>query len=67
MDAAAARARLIGLQAERFEALQLGVEDASPYLVRLEAAIEDARAEYVMSAVLEIALLRGALTDALQG
>ncbi len=67
MNAAAARARLIGLQAERFEALELGVEKASPYMARLEAAIEDARTDYVTGAVLEIALLRGELAEALQG
>lgn len=62
-----ARARLIRLQAERFQALELGVEDRSPYLLRLQAAIEEARADYVESAVLEIALLRGSLAGATHG
>ncbi|MBW3652172.1 MAG: hypothetical protein KY433_01000 [Actinobacteria bacterium] len=67
MDATDARSRLIRLQAERFEALELGVERPSPYLTRLEAAIEEARAEYVGSAVLEIAALRGELAGATRG
>lgn len=61
MDASDARARLISLQTERFEALELGIANPSPYLTRLEDAIADARRDYVTSAVLEIAVLRGAL------
>lgn len=64
MDADDARARLISLQAERFTALELGIENPSPYMTRIEAAIEDARTDYVMSAVLEIADLREALAGA---
>ncbi len=67
MDATDARARLIRLQAERFQALELGVEKSSPYLTRVEAAIEEARADFVASAVLEIALLRGSLAGATRG
>jgi hypothetical protein len=66
MDVHDTKARLIRLQAERFFALELGVECPS-YLTRLEAAIEDARTEYVTSAVLEIAVLRGELTGATRG
>jgi hypothetical protein len=62
-----AQARLIRLRAERFEALELGIESPSPYLTRLEAAIEDARTEYITSAVLEIAVLRGLLAGAVHG
>ena len=61
------RSRLIRLQAERWEALALGAENPSPYLTRLEAAIADARVEYVMSAVREIAVLRGALAGVTHG
>lgn len=67
MDASDARARLIRLQTERFEALELGIENPSPYLSRLEDAIADARHDYVTSAVLEIAVLRGALAGATRG
>ena len=61
------RSRLIRLQAERWEALALGVENPSPYMTRLEAAIADARVAYVMSAVREIAILRGSLAGATHG
>ena len=61
------RSRLIRLQAERWQALELGVENPSPYMTRLEAAIADARVEYVMSAVREIAILRRSLTGAAHG
>lgn len=67
MDVNDTRARLVRLQAERFQALELGVGNPSPYMTRLESAIEDARMEYVTSAVLEIAHLREALTGATQG
>jgi hypothetical protein len=67
MDVSTAEARLIRLRAERFEALELGIESPSPYLTRLEAAIEDARTEYITSAVLEIAVLRGLLAGAVHG
>ncbi|MBW3607693.1 MAG: hydroxymethylglutaryl-CoA lyase [Actinobacteria bacterium] len=48
-------------------ALELGVDSPSQYLTRLDAAIADARAEYVMSAVSEIALLRRSLSAPAQG
>lgn len=64
MDVIDARARLISLQAERFQALELGVERPSPYMMRLEAAIDDARTDYVTSAVLAIADLRRSLAGA---
>lgn len=67
MDIEQARARLIRLQAERFAALELGVESPSPYMARLEAAIEEARNAYVTAAVVEIAVLREALAGATQG
>ena len=67
MDVNESRARLIRLQAERFAALEVGVENPSPYVDRLDAAIEDARADYVVSAVIEIALLRESLAGAAQG
>jgi|GEM_PF-3284250 len=64
MDVTARKARLIRLQAERHQALELGIENPSPYMTRLQAAIEDARREYVTSTVLEVALLREAPADA---
>jgi hypothetical protein len=67
MDVTTAQARLIRLQAELFQALELGIEHPSPYTIRLEAAIEDARTDYVTYAVLEIALLRESLAGAAQG
>lgn len=67
MDATDARARLIRLQSERFEALELGIENPSPYISRLDAAIEEARDEYITGVVLEIAALRGELAGATRG
>ena len=67
MDVNETRARLIRLQAERFQALELGVEKASPYMARLESAIEEARTDYVTSVVLEIAQLRESLAGATHG
>jgi len=67
MDIDDTRARLIRLQAERFQALRLGIDNPPPYLTRLDAAIAEARVDYVVSAVGEIALLRRALTGAAQG
>ena len=67
MEISETQSRLIRLQAERFHAIELGVEQPSPYLARLDAAIADARVEYVMAAVCEIALLRRSLSGAAQG
>ena len=67
MEISETRSRLIRLQAERFQAVEFGIEQPSPYLARLDAAIAEARIEYVTSAVLEIALLRRSLTGAAQG
>ena len=67
MEVNDARARLIRLQAERFGALEFGVASPSPYMDRLQAAIADARHDYVTAAVLEIAVLRGALAGAMRG
>ena len=67
MDIEQARARLIRLQAERFAALELGIENPSPYMARIDAAIEEARTAYITSAVLEIALLRESLAGATHG
>ena len=53
-----ARERLIRLQAERMNARELGVEEPSPYMDRLTAAIEHARDDYTLAAVVEIASLR---------
>lgn len=58
MDVNDARARLIRLRAERFQALELGIENPSPYMTRLDAAIADAHRDFVAGAVLEIAVLR---------
>jgi hypothetical protein len=59
-----ARSRLIRLQTERLDALELGIERPSPYMTRLEHAIADARREYVTGAILEIAALRDTLAGA---
>lgn len=67
MDVYDMRARLIRLQAERSQAIELGIENPSPYMTRLRSAIDEARAEYVMGAVVEIAHLREALAGAAQG
>ena len=56
-----ARARLLRLQLERFEALQAGVDPDSSYMAHLGRAIRDARAGCVTAAVTEIAALRGDL------
>lgn len=64
MDIDETRARLIRLQAERFQVLELGVAHPSPYLTRLDGAIAAARVDYVLSAVSEIAVLRRSLADA---
>lgn len=62
-----ARARLIRLQAERMTALEAGAQEPSPYMTRLADAIADARLEYTMSAVIEIAALRSELTGHANG
>ncbi len=67
MDVNDTRARLIRLQAERCQALELGIGNPSPYLARLEEAIAGARRDYVTLAVLEIAVLRGSLAGAIRG
>jgi len=67
MDIDDTRARVIRLQAERFHALELGIENPSPYIARLDDVIAEARAEYVTSAVREIAELRRALAGAARG
>jgi len=56
-----ARARLMRLGAERLDAREAGVPQASDYIERLNAAIEDAHAEYTLAAVTEIAVLRRGL------
>jgi len=67
MDFDDAQARIICLRAERFQALELGIDTPSPYLTRLDAAIAEAHAEYIMSAVCEIAELRRSLAGPAQG
>ena len=56
-----ARARLIRLRAERMTALEAGAQEPSPYMDRLSDAIAEARFDYTMTAVTEIAELREAL------
>jgi hypothetical protein len=67
MDLDTAQARLVRLQTERFEALALGAAIPSPYMTRLDAALEDARTDYVTSAVFEIAVLRESLAGPAYG
>ncbi len=57
------RARLLRLQTERSEALWAGVPVDSEYLARLSAATEEARTDYTISAVREIASLLRELAD----
>lgn len=61
METAAAKARLIRLQAERLTAREAGAQEPSPYMTRLADAIEEAQQDYTMRAVLEIACLRSEL------
>jgi hypothetical protein len=58
MTSTDARARLTRLQAERMTALEAGAQEPSPYMARLSAAIAEARVDYTLSAVVEIAALR---------
>ena len=67
MEATDAKARLIRLHAEHVQAIELGIENPSPYMTRLEAAIAEADWDYTMSAVLEIAVLRRQLAGATRG
>jgi hypothetical protein len=67
MHSTDAKARLIRLQAERMAALEAGVSEPSPYMTRLSAAIADARMEYTMSAVTEIAALHSELSGLVLG
>ncbi len=62
-----ARARLVRLQLERFEALQAGIDPDSSYMAHLGRAIRDARAGCVTAAVTEIAALRGDLAGRQDG
>lgn len=62
-----ARARLLRLQAERLAAADAGVDPASRYIGHLEAAIADAHAAFVTSAVVEIAALRAGFDGPLHG
>jgi len=57
-----ARARLIRLGSARLDAREAGVPQASDYIERLNAAFEDAHAEYTCAAVTEIAVLRRELS-----
>jgi hypothetical protein len=58
--AAVARAALLRVEAERFETHAAGVTHG-PYVSRLDKAVANARRRYVLSAVTELASLRGAL------
>lgn len=53
-----ARARVIRLQAERLDAREAGAQEPSPYMRRLTDAIDEARREYTLLVVAEIATLR---------
>jgi hypothetical protein len=67
MTAIDARARLIRLQAERLTALEAGVPEPSPYMMRLSEAIAEARDDYALRAVIEIAALRTDLGNPVVG
>jgi hypothetical protein len=63
MTATEAQARLLRLQTEHYEATQAGVDPESSYAQRLQAAVDDARHDYVTSALVEIAALRETLAQ----
>jgi hypothetical protein len=67
LDAYDTRTRLIGLQTERFRAIELGLERSSEYLTRLDEAIADVSVEYTICAVREIAEMRRDLARAAHG
>lgn len=67
MEVIDTQARLIALQAERFDAVELGADPASLFVTRLDDAIEDTRTDYVTGAVMEIAFLRRSLNGATHG
>jgi hypothetical protein len=67
MPAADLRALLHQLSAERFEALELGLDANETYMAELEDEIAEARHAYVVAAVTEIASLRAQLTDVAGG
>ena len=64
--ASVAAAALRRVESERFEARAAGVT-AGPYVARLDRAIAAARRRYVLSAVTELASLRGELSGSLLG
>ncbi|MDX6690988.1 MAG: hypothetical protein QOG15_2445 [Solirubrobacteraceae bacterium] len=57
MTVSEARTRMMHLQIERIDALELGVDPTSTYVTRLEAAIADAKSDYIAGSVAEIAAL----------
>jgi hypothetical protein len=57
MTVSEARTRLMRLQVERLDARELGVDESSTYMTQLEAAIADAKSDYVGTAVTQIACL----------
>jgi hypothetical protein len=67
MTSTDARARLIRLQAERLTALEAGAQEPSPYMDRLSDALAEARLDYTIAAVTEIASLRTALGSPVLG
>jgi hypothetical protein len=64
--ASVAAAALRRVECERFEARAAGVT-AGPYVARLDKAIANARRRYVVSAVTELASLRGEMNGSLLG
>jgi hypothetical protein len=63
MTSTEARSRFMRLQAERIDAIEFGVDETSSYMTHLSAAIEEAKTEYVASAVAEIAAIRADLDE----
>ncbi len=66
MTATEARTRFMRLQIERIDALELGVDATSSYMMHLRAAIADAKSDYIASAAAEIAAMRVDLDAAAQ-
>jgi polyhydroxyalkanoate synthesis regulator phasin len=67
VTAAEARDHMSELETERAMAVQTGVAEIDAYMRDLEDEIETWRRLYVLSALSEIATLRGELSGRLQG
>jgi hypothetical protein len=62
MTAAEVRSHVVQLEAERFAALEEGLGDVAAYMTDLDDELRSWRELYVMTAVTEIAELRGEIS-----